>query len=864
MGAIPRCCAPLLRPVVRRMELKDDTPQSLRRKLILLFVMFIAGVLCLFGAFDAKSSAMTQWLCRLGCVWNIVLFAVVWARRDCSVAGEVVMMLGLWFVAAGVDVSEAAVAGRVWPLFILIVDCMRMVGTPDVISTLFIAGVCVVLTLIAVEEEFRFGLLDLPGSAPYAMRQKKWDCEKPPCGDEDLVKAFVVLGPQVAVFLVDAALTRGFAAAVAHERDRVSAAISTAQHLSKALAGFDLDAATAILSSDSAASLPDELRDSFALLLENLASYRPFLPSELFAEQSRDAEGALDASVPGLVSGKAAVVFTDIRQSTALWCASGEAMRDALAMHNAVIRHNIDAFDGYEVKTIGDSFMVSFEQALEAVRFGLRTQQDLDGVVWPAGLTRPNLDDGFGVLSIRIGIHAGEVVAECNALTDRYDYFGTAVNTAARVEALGISGAVTITAAVRQALGGDDLDGALVVPYAEAKAAKGLAEELVLVALLPKSLQRREAHVRQLCGMRRDADDKKAVVDHQGQFMRKRSRLSMCRSTASSAHVSTHASVASVATVKFAAYESFAFDDSGVEEALKQRLESLAGCVAESDGQLSHVVHDIAVASWNVHARCGQHVNKSLRCFVRLHSQLEQRVKASDAQRHLARDLFQAGLATGTVSSGKLTASATRVFMTLLGPCVDVSFTLCAAAVELCGAVLVASTTGSDEYSRNTVLRKHALPVDAWELAPRCAPAAPAVHPSDAVVSSSDSDASTASTFDAAPDAFLVYSLDLVSLGAAGGTFGESYSPSASPSRSSLEGAGWAAVHKQMYTVDVAAYAAAFATKDVGALERLGEGNAHIAALADLVAGRKQLSYALAQLRPYRGIERAGPDLTSE
>ena len=52
------------------------------------------------------------------------------------------------------------------------------------------------------------------------------------------------------------------------------------------------------------------------------------------------------------------VLFTDIQASTALWGAHPEAMSAALDVHHAVIRKLIKKHKCYEVKTVGDCFMV--------------------------------------------------------------------------------------------------------------------------------------------------------------------------------------------------------------------------------------------------------------------------------------------------------------------------------------------------------------------------------------------------------------------------------------------------------------------------------------------------------------------------
>merc|ERR1719491_1467007 len=53
-----------------------------------------------------------------------------------------------------------------------------------------------------------------------------------------------------------------------------------------------------------------------------------------------------------------AVIFTDIQASTNLWANMPEIMSQAVDDHHDIIRKIIAKHTGYEVKTIGDAFMI--------------------------------------------------------------------------------------------------------------------------------------------------------------------------------------------------------------------------------------------------------------------------------------------------------------------------------------------------------------------------------------------------------------------------------------------------------------------------------------------------------------------------
>jgi class 3 adenylate cyclase len=136
--------------------------------------------------------------------------------------------------------------------------------------------------------------------------------------------------------------------------------------------------------------------------------------------------------------GRLTVMFTDLRGSTRLYRESGDAVAFGQVMtHFDVLRNAIAAEGGAVVKTIGDSVMAVFLRPISALRAAFEAQAAL-----AASST------SLIPLHIKAGIHTGSCVAV--TLNDRLDYFGSAVNIAARLAGLqaGQKG-VVISAAVR-------------------------------------------------------------------------------------------------------------------------------------------------------------------------------------------------------------------------------------------------------------------------------------------------------------------------------------------------------------------------------------------------------------------------------
>ncbi len=116
-------------------------------------------------------------------------------------------------------------------------------------------------------------------------------------------------------------------------------------------------------------------------------------------------------------AGDVTFLFTDIVGSTALWDQHPEAMTDALAEHDERIRSIVDGLDGYVFTTAGDSFAIAFESATAALESAVEIQ-----------LAMRNPVNGLD-LPVRIGVHTG------TATLRNGDYFGGAVNRAARISA---------------------------------------------------------------------------------------------------------------------------------------------------------------------------------------------------------------------------------------------------------------------------------------------------------------------------------------------------------------------------------------------------------------------------------------------
>ena len=87
------------------------------------------------------------------------------------------------------------------------------------------------------------------------------------------------------------------------------------------------------------------------------------------------------------------LLFTDIVDSTRLWEAHPEAMRDALSRHDAdLARASVAAHGGRVVVDTGDGVFAAFPSALGAVAAVIEAQRGLLTEPWPtaAAAARPH------------------------------------------------------------------------------------------------------------------------------------------------------------------------------------------------------------------------------------------------------------------------------------------------------------------------------------------------------------------------------------------------------------------------------------------------------------------------------------------
>lgn len=146
-------------------------------------------------------------------------------------------------------------------------------------------------------------------------------------------------------------------------------------------------------------------------------------------------------------------LFTDLEGSTRLWERAPDAMRAALAAHDALARRVVAAHGGDVVKSVGDGLHAVFADAAAALAATVEFQVGLAALAAAHGLP----------LRARCGLHTGA----CEARDG--DYFGPTVNRAARIMAAGFGGQVLLSQAVADAVGERLPDGVRLVDVGRAR-----------------------------------------------------------------------------------------------------------------------------------------------------------------------------------------------------------------------------------------------------------------------------------------------------------------------------------------------------------------------------------------------------------
>ena len=684
--------------VFNYISLPTDTADDERRKKTLLTVVVSFMIFPL----------ATMWSWR-GDSWNFVAsvlyigaaipcLAYVLYTKSCSARFCEMWCVGISLGIIPLSDLDALVnmTGRWWPLWILCLDMILFLNLSDRTAAVIIVIAISWLILVQLHMVVDVGLISNPfaeSSIPQVC-----ECEHPPCPGKSLVRALSSAITALLIFLLDFMLTRSFAVRMRRECGHMKASAEGAAHIASCLAVFDLDSAGRALEAEEGVRMPSEMRVSLRTILGHLQRYRPYLPQAILQEAQGDRAGTAtseDVRPPGegQAQPQVAIVFTDIVGSTLLWERCYEGMCKAMEVHNTAVREAVAQRGGYEVKTIGDAFMVAFESPATAVLFGLDVQTLLREAPWPEKLTCG--------LEVRIGVHYGAVTMAVNQLTERMDYFGPTVNRAARLEGVALPGEIALL---------QDL----------------WVESEGLHSSLPAGVTERHVGVRELSGVPgkfsivalSHALDSVTLLCVGGGDSTVASSGAVSHSSShvkSGVHIDYHnasASRCSIAEVRFhlpaAAPEEWG--------CVKEHFLLLVTCLRRSGGHVASVAGLCVLCGWGLLKEQKQHAAKAFEFAALLQRTI--RAEARNGVAHAGRPVdlqppLACGLSTGTVCGGHVGDWEAR-FLAYGGQAVQLCGALCALAHDLGADVLYAAATGEVPAMLGPALRPVGYVHEKW------------------------------------------------------------------------------------------------------------------------------------------------------
>ena len=134
--------------------------------------------------------------------------------------------------------------------------------------------------------------------------------------------------------------------------------------------------------------------------------------------------------------GTVTIVFSDIEGYTPMIDRLGDVRgHEVLRIHNAIVRQQIAAHQGFEVKSEGDGFMIAFSSARRALNCAIAAQR---------AFAAHNQQHAEEPIRVRIGLHTGEAIVEAE------DFFGKTINLASRIAAQARGGEILVSSLLKQ------------------------------------------------------------------------------------------------------------------------------------------------------------------------------------------------------------------------------------------------------------------------------------------------------------------------------------------------------------------------------------------------------------------------------
>ena len=522
------------------------------------------------------------------------------------------------------------------------------------------------------------------------------------------------------------------------EGEDTSDLVDAIDEITQNTAQLDLDSARLQLTKEG--TLPRSVVLSFKQLIDAVDSFLPYLPESLklvYRAESNDPNKLINAvheqhnnTIAYLMESSppevCTIVFTDIQESTRLWEDCEMGMQTALEVHNRTIRTAINDCKGYEVKTIGDAFMVAFIETPDAVRFATRVQCDLLTAEWPCTLlAHPMCEPKYDPLTcelmwsgirVRIGMHCGPVNPQINPLTGRLDFFGNTVNKAARVESQALGGGTCVTPEVWDVVAKKECDMSMnstrvSLPDFEAYSLKamttirrkdvklkGIPNTTDLLIVFPEGLEGRALS---------DTTKKKVVIDSP-------MNLDVSRNPSVAPPLAGNEITKAVATVCSPVFLPRRYAAEMDAASHTNTLISKMMLHASRGGGVMHSISGcLALVGFNIAMPCINHPAAAAKFACTLCTEtVDENNERGDII--LVEPGVAMGIVTGNVLQGRM-GRRTQKTLAILGPAVEFSMRLAFHSEELDTAVLCGVIPGIGGIPSDPLITRHCRVADVWE-----------------------------------------------------------------------------------------------------------------------------------------------------
>ncbi|KAH9599855.1 Adenylyl cyclase class-3/4/guanylyl cyclase [Trypanosoma melophagium] len=149
------------------------------------------------------------------------------------------------------------------------------------------------------------------------------------------------------------------------------------------------------------------------------------------------------------------LLIVDIEGSTQLWARDSHLMRLAVKNYHRIVRFIIALYNAYEVKTVGDSFMIACRDVYVGLQIALSVQMELmrASPITP-GFKMLEQTEGGGdpscwrndTIRVRVALqHCTDAVAVYDTVYQRYDYYGPSVNCCSHIKGVGCGGQILMS-----------------------------------------------------------------------------------------------------------------------------------------------------------------------------------------------------------------------------------------------------------------------------------------------------------------------------------------------------------------------------------------------------------------------------------